>query len=87
MFLRIFFYENNCLQNINCVNFCVIAHKLGLAGAGETIVEQEKFCASVEMSSVWTIELVYRRGKAGFNSTFHESSLERKPSLSVFTND
>jgi len=33
-------------------NFCVIAHELGLAGAGETIVEQEKFCLSVEMSSV-----------------------------------
>jgi len=46
------FYGNNSLQNFNCVNFCVIAHELGLAGAGEIIEEQEKFSLSVEMSSV-----------------------------------
>jgi len=45
------FVENNCPQNFICVNFSIIAHELGLAGAGETTVI-ETFCLSVEISSV-----------------------------------
>jgi len=50
---NIFFLRKFVLKKIVLsVNFCVIAHELGLAGAGETIEEQENFCPSVEMSSV-----------------------------------